>query len=247
MIKAIVTGHSRGLGAAIANALLARGIPVLGLARAGNLALPARHPELFAQFELDLADSAAVEGWLASGMLAAHLAGASTALLVNNAGTVQPIGPLASQDPSAVARAVALNVAAPLMLSAALASQAPAGAEQRVLNVSSGAGRHVYPGWSVYCATKAALDHHARAVALDAAPGLRLCSLAPGVIDTDMQAEIRSAAIEDFPVRERFEALKRDGALASANDCAQKIVDHLLSDDFGASPVADLRELGTRT
>ena len=246
MIKAIVTGHSRGLGAAIADALLARGIPVLGLARATHPGLPAHHPDLFAQYELDLADLAAVERWLASGMLASHLAGAGTALLVNNAGTVQPIGPLATQDPTAVARAVSLNVATPLMLSAAFATQAPAEADRRILNVSSGAGRHVYPGWSVYCATKAALDHHARAVAQDATPGLRLCSLAPGVIDTDMQAEIRSVDRERFPVRERFEALKRDGALASAQDCARRLVDHLLADEFGTEPVADIRELGKR-
>lgn len=246
MIKAIVTGHSRGLGAAIAESLLERGIPVLGIARATHRQLRGHHPELFAQYELDLADLAAIERWLASGMLANHLAGAGTALLVNNAGTVQPIGPLPTQEPAAVARAVALNVATPLMLSAAFATQAPAGAERRILNVSSGAGRHVYPGWSVYCATKAALDHHARAVALDATPGLRLCSLAPGVIDTDMQAEIRSVDPERFPVRERFEALKRDGALASAQDCARRLVDHLLADDFGAEPVADIRELGSR-
>ncbi|MGE5651882.1 MAG: SDR family NAD(P)-dependent oxidoreductase, partial [Bacillota bacterium] len=98
-----------------------------------------------------------------------------------------------------------------------------------------------YPGWSVYCATKAALDHHARAVVLDKNDALRICSLAPGVIDTGMQAEIRASSLEQFPLRERFDALKRDGALTAPDDGAARLVDYLLSDSFGRDPVADLR------
>lgn len=243
MIKALVTGHSRGLGAALAESLLARGIAVLGLARAGHPDLAGSHAGLFDQVALDLSDTAAVTQWLAGGALDAWLADADTVLLVNNAGIVQPIGPLQLQDVSSIGTAVALNVTAPLMLAAAVAERRRPGADCRVLHVSSGAGRHVFPGWSVYCATKAALDHHARAVVLDQTPGLRICSLAPGVIDTDMQAEIRATGLERFPVRERFEAMKREGALVSAQDCAARIVDHLLGDTFGAVPVADLREL----
>ena len=223
--------------------LLARGVGVLGLARARHDGVAGTWPDSFAQVPLDLSDTAAVAQWLAGGALDAWLADASTVLLVNNAGVVQPIGPLQLQDTAAIGFAVALNVTAPLMLAAAVTARRRPGADCRILHVSSGAGRHVFPGWSVYCATKAALDHHARAVVLDQTPGLRICSLAPGVIDTDMQAEIRATGLERFPVRERFEAMKRDGALVSAQDCAARIVDHLLGDAFGTVPVADLREL----
>lgn len=243
MIKAIVTGHSRGLGAAIAECLLARGIAVLGLARARYDDPAGQRPAPFEQVALDLSDAEAVGHWLAGGSLDAWLADADAVLLVNNAGVVQPIGPLQLQDVAAIGTAVTLNVAAPLMLSAAIAARRKPGAECRILHVSSGAGRHVFPGWSVYCATKAALDHHARAVVLDATPGLRICSLAPGVIDTDMQAEIRATGAERFPMRERFETMKREGALVSAQDCAERVVAHLLGDAFGEAPVADVREL----
>ncbi|MEN9313902.1 MAG: hypothetical protein RIS35_295 [Pseudomonadota bacterium] len=243
MIKAIVTGHSRGLGAALSERLLARGVAVLGLARAPHAGLAGQPPGRFEQVGLDLSDTGAVTQWLAGNALDAWLADAATVLLVNNAGVVQPIGPLQLQDPAAIGTAVALNVTAPLMLAAAVAARRRPGTDCRILHVSSGAGRHVFPGWSVYCATKAALDHHARAVVLDQTPGLRICSLAPGVIDTDMQAEIRATGLERFPVRERFEAMKREGALVSAQDCAARIVDHLLGAVFGAVPVADLREL----
>lgn len=234
-IKAILTGHSRGLGAAIAADLAARGIPLLALSRSTTAAT-----EGVEQRALDLSDSAALAAWLAGGELQAYVAGADTVLLINNAGMLQPVGPIAGHGPAAIARAISLNVAAPLMLSSAVAASDVA--ERRVLHVSSGAGRNAYPGWSVYCAGKAALDHHARAAAQDNTPGLRICSLAPGVIDTDMQAQIRASDVASFPLKAHFEALKRDGALASPEDCARRLVAFALSPGFGDTPVADLRD-----
>lgn len=235
-IKAVLTGHSRGLGAAIAAELAAHDIPTLALARNSGAA-----GKGLEQVELDLSDTAALATWLAGDQLTRFLAGAGTVLLINNAGTVQPVGPLATQASEQVARAIALNVAAPLMLAAAVAA-VPA-ADRRILHVSSGAGRNAYPGWAVYCAGKAALDHHARAAALDNAPGLRVCSLAPGVIDTDMQAQIRASDPANFPLRERFEALKQQGQLDTPADCARKLLRFVLSADFGQQPVADLRDV----
>ena len=241
MIKAILSGHTKGLGAAIAAELLARGIAVLGLARGAAPELAAQFGPALEQIELDLSDSTALGRWLAGGALTAWLAGCDTVLLINNAATVQPVGSLATQDPCQIARAVALNVAAPLMLASAVAAARPSGAGCRIVHVSSGAGRSAYPGWSVYCATKASLDRHAQAVALDENGGLRICSLAPGVIDTDMQAEIRASSLTQFPLRQRFDELKRAGELAEPADCARRLVGYLLSERFGTSPVEDLR------
>lgn len=240
--KAIVTGHSRGLGAGIVRALLASRIPVLGVSRSVDPALADSHPDLLEQLALDLADRSALQAWLGSGELERFVAGARRVLLVNNAGVVTPIGPLATQSPEAVGDAVTLNVAAPLMLAAALERDAAAVPDRRILHVSSGAARNPYPGWAVYCATKAALDHHARCVELDAVPGLKACSLAPGVIDTGMQVEIRATAADRFPMLDRFVSMKRDGALADPGQSGARIVDFLLSDAFGRAAVADLRD-----
>jgi benzil reductase ((S)-benzoin forming) len=241
MTKAILTGHTKGLGAALAAELMGRGIAVLGLARGSAADLAARFPQALVQVELDLADSAALAAWLAGGALTDWIAGAESVLLINNAGTVQPVGPLASQDPAAIARAVALNVAAPMMLASAVAAARGLRTETRIVHVSSGAGRSPYPGWSVYCATKAALDQHARAVALDQDVNLRICSLAPGVVDTGMQAEIRATPLERFPLRQRFDELKRAGELADPAQCARQFVDFVLDQHFGKSPIEDLR------
>jgi len=234
MKKAIVSGHTRGLGAAIAAELQSRGVAVLGLAR-GRSRLDG-----IEQAQVDMADPAALRAWLAGPALRDYLRDAHDALLVNNAGVVTPVGPLAAQDPADVLRAVSLNVGAPLALSAAFVQAAPQ-AERRILHVSSGAGRNAYPGWAVYCATKAALDHHARAVLLDGDARVRACSLAPGVIDTDMQAAIRAMPDASFPLRERFVELKESGALDSPADCARKLVDYLLAPRFSSEAVDDLR------
>lgn len=241
-MKAILTGHTRGLGAAIANDLLSRNIAVMGLARKTNAELSVRYPATLEQVEIDLADTAALARWLGGDALHRFIAGGKTVLLINNAGIVQPVGPIGTQDVATIAQAVGLNVAAPMMLASAVAAVSRGAIDTRILHVSSGAGRNAYPGWSVYCATKAALDHHARAVVLDRSAKVRICSLAPGVIDTDMQAEIRATPLEQFPLRERFEGLKRDGQLSSPDDCARQVVDYLLSSQFGQVPVADVRD-----
>jgi NAD(P)-dependent dehydrogenase (short-subunit alcohol dehydrogenase family) len=241
-MKAIVTGHTKGLGAAIAQTLLERGVPVLGLARGAAPSLAQRYPGLLAQAELDLGDAASLGAWLAGPSLRAYLDGCGTALLVNNAGMVSPVGPLDEQDPLAVIKAVTLNVAAPMALAAAVV-RAAADAQTRILHMSSGAGRNAYPGWSVYCATKAALDRHAEAIALDGSERVRACSLAPGVIDTGMQAEIRATPEARFPMRERFIQLKSQSALTPPDECARAVVDYLLGARFGSKAVDDIRDL----
>lgn len=240
---AVVTGHSRGLGAGIAEHLLDRGIAVLGIARHENPALVKRFGNLLNQVTLNLSDAGALSRWLAGDDLTRFLHSSGTAILVNNAGQLQPLGPLDAQDVAAVGRAVAVNVAAPLMLSAAFAFATSRASDRRILHISSRAGHVAYAGWSIYCATKAALDHHARTVVADRTRALRICSLAPGVIDTDMQSEIRNSTDALTPERPRFVALHREGKLPSARDKARAVVDYLLSDAFGSATVIDLADV----
>lgn len=243
-IAAVVTGHTRGLGAAIAAELLSRGARVLGVARKRNATLAASYDDALREVQLDLSDAPALSRWLDDGALGDFLNDASQVVLVNNAGLLEPIGPLQTQEPADVARTVSVNVSAPLVLSAAFVQATVKSRDRRIMHVSSGAGSTAYAGWSVYCATKAALDHHARAVAIDRTPTLRIASVAPGVIDTDMQTEIRAASDTDFPDRERFVELKREGKLRDPADAATMLVNLLLSDDFGEKTVTDLRYSG---
>jgi benzil reductase ((S)-benzoin forming) len=96
-----------------------------------------------------------------------------------------------------------------------------------------------------YCAAKAGMDHFSRAVALEEAAlggGAKIVSLAPGVIDTDMQVQLRGAEAEMFPDRARFERLKAEGQLDTPATAAAKVLAYLQRPDFGSKPVADVRD-----
>ena len=96
-----------------------------------------------------------------------------------------------------------------------------------------------------YCAAKAGLDHFTRCLALEEAlkpQGAQVCSLAPGVIDTDMQIQLRGANAADFPDQQGFIDLQRKGQLASPADAAARVLAYLARPDFGSHPVADVRD-----
>ncbi|MDU0810664.1 MAG: SDR family oxidoreductase [Burkholderia sp.] len=242
-IRAIVTGHTRGIGAEITKQLLERGLTVLGLSRNRYRTLSKSFDKLLIEKEIDLSNLLDVEVWLASGALHHFIDSASCVLLFNNAGTVEPIGPLGLQDPKLVRYSVCLNVATPLMLASALTNFLQDGTECRIEHLSSGAARHPYKGWSIYCATKASLDHHARVVAMEENHAFRICSIAPGIVDTDMQATIRRASINQFPSLDRFKKLKAEGELSLPDEVAKKLINYIFSDAFGKIPVVDIREL----
>lgn len=240
-IRAIVTGHSQGLGAAMATQLLARNIPVLGCARNGNRDLASRFPTLLHETKLDLGNVDALRAWLEGETLQEFSRDADCVLLINNAGTLGPVGPAETQPLQEIATALQINVAAPLMLTAALARAHPG--ELRIVHISSGAARSPYAGWSVYCATKAALDHHARAISAEGRANLRICSLAPGVVDTEMQTLVRTTPESRFPMLKKFQRLKQKGHLTPPDTAAERIVAYLLDARFGEAEIADLREL----
>ena len=100
-------------------------------------------------------------------------------------------------------------------------------------------------GQATYCAVKAGIDHLSRALALDQPElprGARIAALAPGVIDTDMQQQLRGADGPGFPDHDLFVRLKETGQLASPDSAAERVLAFLARDDFGAQPVADIRD-----
>jgi NAD(P)-dependent dehydrogenase (short-subunit alcohol dehydrogenase family) len=159
-------------------------------------------------------------------------------LWINNAGVLDPIGPLAEADPAAVARHINVNVVGVLHGSSLYASHVRQRAGGGVLiNISSGAGTKPYAGWAAYCAAKAAVDQLTRVVALEEAPhGLEAYSVAPGVIDTDMQALIRATDAADFPEVARFRQLEADGSFNSP----AWVAEHLLAVAFGPTRPAQV-------
>ena len=247
----ILTGASRGMGLAMAQQLLAAGHTVLTLSRRvnGDLAQQAAAGGAqLTQWSTDLADGVAaathLRGWL--GDIGPERYASAT--LINNAGTIPPIMPLRDSRLTDLASALRVGLEAPMLLSAAfLDATRHWKGERKVLNISSGLGRKAMASQAAYCAAKAGMDHFTRCLALDEAQapgGARVCSLAPGVIDTDMQVQLRGADAAAFPDRGNFEQLKSGGQLTSPQDAAQRILAYLARPDFGAEPVADVRQAG---
>lgn len=246
----IVTGSSRGLGAALVAQLLQPGHAVLGLARRRNEALQAQAGAAgvaLAQWSVDLAEPLAPAERLAPWLAGFDPAQLHSATLINNAGLVGVPAALDQVPLAELSRASRVGLEAALLLTASfLAATEPWPATlRRVLNISSGLGRRAMAGSAAYCAAKAGMDHFSRAVALEqsARPnGARIVSMAPGVIDTDMQAELRGANAAQFPERERFAQMHAQGQLASPADCARQLLARLQREDFGREVVADIRE-----
>jgi benzil reductase ((S)-benzoin forming) len=245
----ILTGASRGMGLALAEQLLAAGHHLLCISRKTSdhlAALAAAAGLPCEQWTADLSEPAPVatrlRAWL--GTQDAHTLASVT--LVNNAGLLPAIAPLGELEAADLARALRVDLEAPMLLTSAfLAATAGWTAARKVLNISSGLGRRAMASQAAYCAAKAGMDHFTRCVALEEAGkpnGARVCSLAPGVIDTDMQVQLRGADSARFPDVGNFIGMKDKGLLTSPQEAAARLLAWLARPDFGATPVADVRD-----
>ncbi|MFP4495365.1 MAG: SDR family oxidoreductase [Halochromatium sp.] len=231
---ALITGASRGLGAGLATRFLERGLRVAACARTQPALAGAADRVL--TMAADVTDSGAIS----------RLCEAAVArfgridLWINNAGLLAPIGPLRDNDPAAFARHIEVNVVGVFNGSQAFIRHLRArGGEGVLLNISSGAARNAYAGWSAYCAGKAAVDRMSESIALEETDsGLRVHAVAPGIIDTDMQAMIRDCSPEQFPRVQKFLDLKANDGFSSPAFVADRLLDLAFGPDGAEQPVA---------
>ena len=220
----IITGGSKGIGKGIVTAYLAKGVTVFSISRTANQELSA---DGVTQIALDLTEITKIEEEFQRIFSLLDQKKIAKITLVNNAGTLGQIGPLEKLAPDAIANAILLNTTVPFICSAALIKNTSAwSAEKTIINITSGAALKPYFGWSVYCSTKAALNMLTETLAVEqreVANGVKVLAVAPGVVDTDMQAEIRQSDKSNFKDIERFIALKEDGALNDALTVGRKI------------------------
>jgi NAD(P)-dependent dehydrogenase (short-subunit alcohol dehydrogenase family) len=245
MHLSILTGASRGLGRAVAEQLLARGHHLLALSRKPvDLTVPAG--AALTHWAVDLADAAPAAARLSAWLAGLDASRIQSATLINNAGAVSQLAPLSEVAAADLAQALRVGLEAPTLLTAAfLKATGSWTAPRKVLLVSSGLGRRGMAGSASYCAAKAGLDNLARALALEEADkphGAAVASVAPGIIDTDMQVQLRTADRSLFPEGSRFADFKTGGQLDSPATAATKLLRYLDRADFGSNPVADVRD-----
>ncbi len=245
----IITGASRGMGRAIAEQLIDRGDRVLALSRHTVEAMQAQAQNKHVQLEqwaVDLSHGEEVSGRLRSWLQGLTAKDYTSITLINNAASLSGLGPLGEAEPADLAVGIRVGLEAPMQLTAVFLGATSAWTiPRKVLNISSGLGRRAMASSANYCAIKAGMDHFTRCVALEEAlkpNGAKVCSLAPGVIATDMQVQLRSVPEDKFPDVGNFRAMHEKGMLASPEDAARSILTFLARPDFGSNPVADIRD-----
>ncbi len=202
--RAIVTGGSRGIGRAIAESLARHGATVVVTARHGTAAeetaaaIRAEGGEALA-LSCDVADAGAVGQMFRE--VEERFGGLD--ILINNAGTIDPIGHVWETDPDAFARLIAVNVNGVYHCARAaiVLMRANGQAGGTIVNLSSGAAHRPIEGWSAYCTSKAAVAMLTRCIDLEAGPAtapeapVRVFGFAPGTVETDMMRRIRQAGL----------------------------------------------------
>lgn len=250
----IITGASRGMGLAMAQQLIKPHAHVLCISRNTNAALEAKALQagaVLTQWACDLSNATPVAQrlitWLEGQATSEVFPQLTGVTLINNAGVIPAVVPLAQGDAADLANALRVGLEAPLLLSGAfLKATAAWHMPRKLLNISSGLGRRAMASSAAYCAAKAGMDHFSRCAFIEQAAlgnGARICSLAPGVIDTDMQVQLRSANPAQFADVANFANLHSAGLLSSPDDAASKILAYLASTAFGSKEIADIREL----
>ncbi len=220
----IITGVSRGLGNALANEYLKKGILVAGIGRNNTIS--------HANYSFKKCD---LSSWNEVENLEINFPLSTEYLLINNAGLIEPINRISDQDSDSSARIFQVNTIAPIQLIRKMSQFCPEDSKLTILNISSGAGRRALPSWANYCASKAALDMFSSAFQLEEiekGKNTEIYSLAPGVIDTEMQSLIRASDTEKFSSKDNFLNLKKENQLLRPNDVAQKIMYNLKFNGF---------------
>lgn len=222
----VVTGASKGIGRSMSVQLAEQGINIVLLARQSESLIQttndvqAHAPSSFS-VECDLGSPSSIA--LASEAILERLPQIDG--IVHNAGDIHPIKPLLDAPPSDWATSLMVNVVGAQALTSHLSPLMKGSHRTRVTTISSGASLRPLASWSAYCSSKAALDMWARCVAEEGREhNISAISIAPGIVDTDMQKHIRSADPHDFPLRSTFVGYHANGDLTQPDDVASQLL-----------------------
>lgn len=219
---AIVTGGGRGIGRAVAETLAALGASVVVASRnAPELDEVVRSirksgGKALAQ-TADVSDERQVEELV---LATERWVGPAT-ILVNNAGVVDPLSPLARSDAALWLRNIAVNIGGTYMPTRAVLPGMLERGTGRIVNII---GHPPAQGLSASATSKGGIVQMTRALAIELEhTGVTVCAYDPGAVDTAMQRRMQRAAVDDFPAAEEYRALQQSGQIRSPKDAARVI------------------------
>ncbi|MCU0327794.1 MAG: SDR family NAD(P)-dependent oxidoreductase [Chitinophagales bacterium] len=222
----IITGTTSGIGLALTKILINQeDTQVIGISRSASEIKASNYRHI----QIDLSESFDTSVIFQEVDLSQY----RSVALINNAGLLGEIVPIGEKTD--IAHVIQVNLTAPMELSNAfIASVSDLPIEKILIHISSGAATRPYPSWAVYCATKAGLEMFSQSVnqeqAINPYPVYSF-AIAPGVVDTNMQKQIRSSDENKFKDKKKFVTLYQENQLFSSDFVAEELNKVLLNKD----------------
>jgi benzil reductase ((S)-benzoin forming) len=237
-----ITGTSSGLGNSLANSLLQdSNNRVIGLSRTNKI-----HHTNFKHFSIDFNNLKKLQTLFKD--VFTDLIDPEKVILVNNAGTLGDIAHVGRLDNENLQQIMNVNFTAPAMLCNEFLKKylAVDKCSKLILNISSGAGKKATDGWGGYCASKAALDIFSEVIAVEKQKNqhdLKIFSVAPGIVDTAMQDQIRQASKDEFSRLDEFVEFKKENMLVSPDKVAEKLLYIIEHEKEFHEPIISVRDI----
>ena len=237
----LITGGSKGIGKALATKYASENYNVYSLARSAS------GLENVTDISVDLSNLTETENTFTKLIKELASKEVTSITLINNAGRIGEIANLGNLKPEDIAKTMQLNTTTPLILSSIFIKQTQKlTCKKQIVSISSGAARSPYQGWTTYCTSKAAIDMMTRTIAeeqSDLPNGVKCVSMYPGVVDTNMQTQIRSTKETDFKNKQRFVELKENNQLYTPTFVAESIYKIDVENQLESGDIVDIRNL----
>ena len=243
----IITGTSRGIGEAIASKVLDEKHHIFCISRNKNqelINLSIKMQSKINYYSFDLNNVNGIDLLFEEIFkIISSDPKIESIYLINNAGVLSPVAPIEANKTENILKNVNINLIAPMIMTSNFIKHSNGlKLDKRIMNISSGSAKYLLPSQSCYSTSKAGLDSFSKSVSLeqiDKPFPVKVVSVYPGVIDTQLQSEIRSVRKEDFPYVDQFIQLSEEGKLQTPEYTAGKLIELLFSEDFGNKTVVE--------
>ena len=242
----VVTGASRGLGKSISTQLAKTGVKVVLLARdsenlnATEELVKGDSPESFA-VACNLANVSDIDEAITKICSECQRIDG----IIHNAGVINPVIPASMAESEEWNQNLQVNLLSVQQLTKGLIPLMGGDKQSRITTISSGASLRPVQSWSAYCVAKAGLDMWTRCIASELeGKNISAIAIAPGIVDTGMQEDIRASDPENFPDHYNFVSYHSDGMLVDAEVVAGKLMPLITNHEMSQTGARfDVREL----